>query len=160
MMRVLADPRTHTFIPTDPPTDENALRERFERQNSRRSPDGEEHWLNWVVSVGDKAIGTVQATLVPAQAYASIAYVFHPEAWGCGYATQAVRAMLEHLEGLQIERLEAHIDTRNVASQRLVERLGFRRAEEIGYADEFKGSVSDEYRYELVKAKAQHGRQT
>jgi ribosomal-protein-alanine N-acetyltransferase len=160
MMRVLADPRTHTFIPTDPPTDEGALRERFERQGSRRSPDGEEYWLNWIVFVGEEAVGTVQATVVPAQAHASVAYVFHPETWGRGYATEAVRAMLEHLEDLQIERLEAHIDTRNAASQRLVERLGFRRAEKIEHADEFKGSVSDEYRYELVTVKAQPDRQT
>ena len=150
MMRVLADPRTHAFIPTEPPTDEAVLRERFEHQSTRRSPDGGEYWLNWVVFAGEEAIGTVQATVVPAETYASVAYVFHPEAWGRGYATEAVQAMLEHLENLQVNRFEAHIDTRNLASQRLVERLGFRCAEEIEHADEFKGSVSDEYRYELT----------
>ena len=155
MMRVLADPRIHAFVPTDPPTDEAALRERFEQQNSRRSPDGQDYWLNWVVFASEEAIGTVQATVVPAEACANVAYMFHPEAWGRGYATEAVQAMLEHLEGLQVNRFEAHIDTRNLASQRLVERLGFRRAQEIKHADEFKGSVSDEYRYELVVRKPQ-----
>ena len=150
MMLVLADPRTHEFVPTDPPTDEEALRERFGHLTSRRSPDGAEHWLNWVVFAGEKALGTVQATVTPAATRAHVAYMFHPEVWGRGYATEAVQVMLEHLKSLQVNRLEASIDTRNERSQRLVERLGFKRVEEIRGADEFKGSVSDEYRYELT----------
>ena len=149
-MFVLADPRTHEFVPGDPPTDEDVLRERFERLASRRSPDGAEYWLNWVVFAGEKALGTVQATVAPAAARAHVAYMFHPEVWGQGYATEAVQAMLEHLKGLQVGRAEANIDVRNGRSQRLVERLGFKRVEEIKSADEFKGSVSDEYRYELI----------
>ena len=148
-MLVLADPRTYEFVPTDPPTDEGVLRERFERLSSRRSPDGAEYWLNWVVFAGEKALGTVQATVTP-DARARVAYMFHPESWGQGYAAEAVRAMLEHLESLQMSHLEANIDARNLRSQRLVERLGFKRVEEIKGADEFKGSVSDEYLYELT----------
>ena len=154
MMRVLADSRTHEFVPTNPPTDEKALRDRFKRLSSRRSPDGAEYWLNWVVFADRKAIGTVQAT-VPPDARAHVAYMFHPESWGRGYATEAVRAVLEHLKILQISRLEANIDTRNLKSQRLVERLGFERVEEIEGADEFKGGVSDEYRYELTLLESQ-----
>ncbi len=149
MMRVLADSRTHEFVPSDPPTDEKILRERCERLSSRRSPDGAEYWLNWVVFAGDKALGTVQATVTP-ETRAHVAYMFHPESWGQGYATEAVQAVLEHLKILRVSRLEANIDTRNLKSQRLVERLGFERVEEIKGADEFKGSVSDEYRYELT----------
>ena len=149
MMRVLADSRTHEFVPANPPTDEKALRDRFERLSSRRSPDGAEYWLNWVVFAGEKALGTVQATVTPAAARAHVAYMFHPESWGRGYATEAVRVTLEHLKILRVSRLEANIDTRNLKSQRLVERLGFERVEEVKGADEFKGGVSDEYRYEL-----------
>lgn len=151
MMLVLADPRTHAFVPSDPPTDEAALRERFRRLSFRRSPDGAEYWLNWVVFAGGEAIGTVQASVIPAEARASVAYMFHPEVWGQGYATEAVQAMLAHLRSdLQVNRVEADIDTRNLSSQRLVERLGFKRVKEVKNADEFKGRASDEYRYELT----------
>lgn len=151
MMLVLADPRTHAFVPSDPPTDEAALQERFRRLSSRRSPDSTEYWLNWVVFAGGKAIGTVQASVIPAEARASVAYMFHPEAWGQGYATEAVQAMLAHLRSdLQVNRAEADIDTRNLSSQQLVERLGLKRVREVKNADEFKGRVSDEYHYELT----------
>jgi len=43
----------------------------------------------------------------------------------------------------------AEIDPRNVSSIALVESLGFRRIAFQKNADHFKGSSSDEYRYEL-----------
>ena len=44
----------------------------------------------------------------------------------------------------------AEIDTRNIPSIHLVERLGFTRVAYIPHADEFKGNVSNEYRYRLT----------
>lgn len=59
--------------------------------------------------------------------------------------------MLAHLRSdLQVNRAEADIDTRNLSSQQLVERLGLKRVREVKNADEFKGRVSDEYHYELT----------
>jgi RimJ/RimL family protein N-acetyltransferase len=89
--------------------------------------------------------------LVLADPRASVAYMFPPEVWGQGYATEAVQAMLAHLKSdLQVDRVEADIDTRNLSSQRLIERLGFKRVKEVRNADEFKGRTSDEYHYELT----------
>lgn len=150
MMQVLGDARVHAFIPSDPPVAEAVLRERFARLASRLSPDGREYWLNWVVFRGSEAVGTVQATVVPVEKRADIAYLFHPHFWGFGYATEAVAKMLEHLsDDLHVACFAAAIDTRNQASQKLVERLGFVRVGETKGTDTFKGSVSDEYRYEL-----------
>ncbi|RTR25366.1 GNAT family N-acetyltransferase [Deinococcus radiophilus] len=149
MMRVLADPRTHTYLPSDPPEDEAALRERYARLESRRSPDGSELWLNWVVFQSTQAIGTVQATVQPERAQAEVAYVFHPGNWGQGYAAEAVQALLDFLcTELEVKQFRATTDTRNLASQRLLERLGFTQVSEIRGADKFKGTVSDEYIYE------------
>lgn len=150
MMQVLGDARVHAFIPSDPPASEATLQERFARLSSRLSPDGREYWLNWVVFRGDEAVGTVQATVVLVEKRADIAYLFHPRFLGFGYATEAVEKMLEHLsDDLHVDCFAAAIDTRNRASQKLVERLGFVRVGEIKGADTFKGSVSDESRYEL-----------
>lgn len=57
-----------------------------------------------------------------------IGYILHPDHWGHGYATEAVGALIpeafRRFPGA--ERLTAEIDPRNVGSQRLLERLGFR----------------------------------
>lgn len=150
MMRVLGDPRVHLYLPTDPPTDEAALAQRFARLESRRSPDGREGWLNWTALLrdGGLAIGTVQATVHASGTQADVAYLFHPDAWGRGFAAEAVGAMLDHLRtGLGVTHLCARLDTRNARSRRLVERLCFTLAETVEQADEFKGSVSDEHVY-------------
>ncbi|WP_424951776.1 GNAT family N-acetyltransferase [Deinococcus sp.] len=150
MLKVLADPRVHLYIPSDPPTDLTALRARYERLESRRSTDGHELWLNWTVFADSAVIGTMQATVNVAEGVAEVAYVFGPLSWGQGYATEAMRALLDFLHtGLGLTRFRAHLDTRNAASARLAERLGFVRVAELKGADEFKGVVSDEYVYEL-----------
>jgi RimJ/RimL family protein N-acetyltransferase len=149
MMHLLSDPRVHRFLPSDPPTDEVALTQRLKRLESRHSPDGREDLLNWVVFQSETAIGMVQATVRPAEGTAAVAYLFHPDGWGQGYATEAMRALLEHLQrDVGVQRFSANIDTRNLASQRLIERLGFVRIGEIKDADAFKGSSGDEYVYQ------------
>lgn len=150
VLAALADARSYRYIPGKPPTNAEALRRRFAHQESRRSPDGRELWLNWIVCCGQDTLGTVQATVYVAQRKADVAYVFAPGTWGKGYASEAMRAMLTFLrDGLQLQLFAANIDTRNEASRRLVERLGFVQTDLILGADKFKGSVSDEYVYTL-----------
>jgi len=150
MLHVLADPQTHLFIPSEPPNDVTTLRDRYARLESRRSPDGTALWLNWVVFHHIEALGTVQASVHLMQDTADVAYVFHPTAWGKGYAAEAMQALLNFLrDGLKVERVKANIDTRNASSQRLIERLGFILVDEVKGSDEFKGAMSDEFVYEL-----------
>lgn len=64
----------------------------------------------------------------PAFRSLGIGYCFHEAAWGKGYATEAVRAMLRWAyESLDLNRVEAELDTRNGASARVLEKLGFAR---------------------------------
>lgn len=150
MLAALADPRIYRYIPGSPPNNAEALRRRFAHQESRRSPGGGELWLNWIVYSDQAALGTVQATVHLAECTADVAYVFGPGAWGKGYASEAVRAMLTFLHaGLGVEEFVANLDTRNTASRRLIERLGFVQTDLVLGADHFKGSVSDEYVYKL-----------
>jgi L-amino acid N-acyltransferase YncA len=56
-----------------------------------------------------------------------------------GYAKEALGALLPALrEVYGIGRFHAEIDTRNIASIRLVESLGFECVRRIDHADEFK----------------------
>lgn len=144
----MSSPTLYTFIPQEPPRSIEALRARYERLEGRASPDGTERWLNWAARHDDGPyVGLVEAT-VYADGRASIAYfVFAPFA-GRGYGAEGTARVVQHLaDDLGVRVVEAHIDTRNVASQRLVERVGFTRVGELRDADHFKGASSDEYVY-------------
>ena len=145
------DPLIYQFIPDDPLSLEELTR-RYSFLEGAKSPDGKEHWLNWVAfdREGHAVIGTFQAT-VPANGPTSIAYTVFPPFWGQGYATEIGLCMLAHIfNTYSSSSVIAEIDTRNTASIRLVERWGFCKSKLTHNADFFKGASSDEYTYSLT----------
>ena len=99
----------------------------------------------------DTPVGTFQATL-PHQAEGSIAYIVFPAHWRKGYARELATSVVTHLfEAFGVPSLSAELDTRNIASLRLVESLGMTRVATTRGADFFKGASSDEYRYQLTR---------
>ncbi len=126
MFPLLQDERIYAYLPGKPPTSENALRDRYAFLSRGRSPDGHEHWLNWILHrlEGDEPIGFIQATVSPPRCL--IAYVLHPDAQGHGYATEATVAVIDHLfTAYPIDAVTAEIHVDNVPSIALVKRLGF-----------------------------------
>ena len=147
---LLCDERLYTYIPQEPPTSVDALAVRYRRLATRRSPDGQEIWLNWVARLrtGSRYVGMFEATVMPDRVALFAYMIFLPEQ-GQGYAREGGARVLEYLVRKHEARLvAAEIDTRNRASIGVVEALGFVRVAEHPAADYFKGSVSDEYRYE------------
>jgi [ribosomal protein S5]-alanine N-acetyltransferase len=129
---LLCDPRQLEHLDHGAPASLDALRERHRKLESRRSPDGREHWLNWAIVMrgGDAdAIGFVQSTVQP-DGHAWIAYQLVHTLWGQGIAAEATRAMVQHLIAhYAVTRCMATVDRRNERSWRLLERLGFSRAD-------------------------------
>jgi len=126
LFSVLSAPEIYEHLDEDPPTDVNALEDRYRRLERRASPDGTEGWLNWALrqTAKDAYLGYVQATVVDQDA--EIAYVLNPSAWGQGYAAEAVTVMCAHLAvDHGVTRLTAHVAPGNTASRALLERLGF-----------------------------------
>lgn len=65
MFGVLSDPAIYESANAPPPSEE-WLRSRYRRLEQRRSPDGNELWLNWVARVPcGELVGYVQATVLP-----------------------------------------------------------------------------------------------
>jgi [ribosomal protein S5]-alanine N-acetyltransferase len=125
---------------------EAALRERLARLESRLSPDGREHWLNWVIRTdGGGVAGYVQAT-VEMGGTAEIAYVLGSAHQRRGYGFVAVSAMLDELAASYgVTRVVATLDPDNAASLALLRKLGFRlegedaAAHEVRYARDLGG---------------------
>ena len=106
-----------------------AMQERYRRLESRRSPDGKELWLNWAVEQREdgRPVGVVQASVPISRSHADIAYVLGRAFWGHGLAIDAVNAMLDFLRvTLHVRTARASVDSRNLPSVKLLERLGFR----------------------------------
>ncbi len=66
-----------------------------------------------------------------------------------GYATEAAKCILNFAKSLGLRRVFAHCDTRNVASRRVMEKLGmtFSHKQKRTYPDE--RGVAEEYEYVL-----------
>src|SRR5262249_46048648 len=58
---------------------------------------------------------------------AATGYVLARDAWGSGYATEALRAVVEVASGVSIQRLYALCHPGHEASRRVLEKCGFAR---------------------------------
>ena len=82
---------------------------------------------------------------------ASLGYCLTEEAWGQGYATEAARALLTWaFDRLDLNRVQAVADTRNAASARVLEKLGFVREGTLREDCVVDGEVSDSWVYGLI----------
>lgn len=83
---------------------------------------------------------------------ASLGYCFTEAAWGHGYATEAGHAALTWaFDTLDLNRVQAETDTRNVASARVLEKLGFEREGTLREDCVVNGDVSDSWVYGLLR---------
>ena len=83
---------------------------------------------DFVVEFEGRVIGKAGFYALP-----DVGYILHPDVWGRGLATEAVGAAIDHVFGTRdLETLTADVDPENVASIRLLERLGFVRS---GFAE-------------------------
>lgn len=125
MFVVLSDPAIYQYENKPPPSLE-WLRTRFARLETRRSADGHEQWLNWVIRLPNSGlIGYVQAT-VHSEGRAGIAYELSSAYWGRGLAREAVQGMMSELvEHYEVRSFFAVLKGENVRSRHLLERLGF-----------------------------------
>ncbi|MGW2304370.1 GNAT family N-acetyltransferase [Streptomyces sp. NPDC001809] len=83
---------------------------------------------------------------------ASLGYVFETAAWGHGYATETARAVLGwSFDALDLNRVQSETDTRNVASARVLEKLGFVREGTLREDCVVNGDVSDSWVFGLLR---------
>jgi RimJ/RimL family protein N-acetyltransferase len=82
-----------------------------------------------------------------------VGYVFNPAYHGRGLATEAVGALLRlGFEGLGLHRIAGHLDGRNTASARVLERAGLRREAHLVENEFVKGEWTDELIYAILRS--------
>ena len=123
MVVVLADEALYAMTGGRPPN-RDELGKRYTRQAIGRSGDGTETWHNWILRrrVDGAAIGFVQATVV--DRVAELAWLVGVAWQGRGYATEAVRAVVDRLTADGVDTIKAHIAPGHRSSEIVAARVG------------------------------------
>ena len=132
--------------------DREQTREVLARKVGQTALTAEGQHLTLAVVEGGRVIGEVNlGWLSEEHRQGEFGYVFHPDAGGKGYATEAARVVLRlGFEELGLHRIIGRCDPRNDASWRLMERLGMRREAHFVQNEIFKGEWGDEYYYAML----------
>lgn len=107
---------------------------------------------NWIYNVlvdpdTDKVIGAIQLAIDEVNQSAEINFIVHPNYWGDGVATDIAKTIIKYaFKVLKLNRIGAAIDSNNIASGIVLEKLGMKR-EGMLRKDKL---VQDEYRDTLI----------
>lgn len=103
---------------------------------------GHQRWTVWLrdgeTRVGRCGLFHVRSPVAPKplQGQREIGWTFAEDHWGKGYATEAARAVIAYAFGeLALPLLYSQTSDSNVASTRMMQRLGFTARPELGYHD-------------------------
>lgn len=110
-------------------------------------------WFQWAIERLDKPglIGDVGVNLLDDRRQAMLGYTLASGFQHRGYAAEAVGRIVDHLFAERgLERVSAECDTRNEASVRLLERLGFQREGHLRSSTWSRGEWTDDYLYGLL----------
>jgi RimJ/RimL family protein N-acetyltransferase len=147
---VLRDPEVVRFEPYGPVDAAEAARLAAERADDPSF---------WAICLAEGAlVGNLYLHLEEPAAWRTyeLGYVLGRDHWGHGYATEACLGLLDDVFAGGAHRVVAHCDLRNVASWRLLERLGMRREGEhraaTSFADDEAGRPiwTDGYAYAVL----------
>ena len=114
---------------------------------------GDKLTLAVVLPEENRVIGEVSLFLKkPEHNTAEIGYVFNPDYHGHGYASEAAGMMLKiGFQHYNFHRIFARCDARNIASYKVMERLGMRREAHLIQNEFVKGEWTDELEYAILK---------
>jgi RimJ/RimL family protein N-acetyltransferase len=81
-----------------------------------------------------------------------IGFIVHPDHQGHGYASDASRALLRlAFEDLKLHRVVGHLEARNAASARVLEKIGMRREAHFVENEYVKGEWQSEIVYAILE---------
>jgi ribosomal-protein-alanine N-acetyltransferase len=139
----------YQFIPERPPTSMESAKRDFKRLAAGPAGGSGEVWLNWAIrdSASASCLGTVQATLF-ADGLLWVGYKLAPVYWNRGVATRSVKWLVSELNSRYPNcPIHASVDTRNHASIRVLEKVGFQLTGKE--AAEIDGLASEDFIYQF-----------
>lgn len=114
--------------------------------------------VTWAVVLKDtrKIIGECSLhSFSPENERAEVGYAYSPEVWGKGIASESIRKIVDYgftdFSLFPINRLEANTDPRNIASAKLLEKLGFTKEGHLRQRHIEKGEAVDSIVYAMLR---------
>ena len=145
LCQVFGDPEVMKYISGGKPRTREATREGLLRSIKGWGKCGFGLWAV-VEKAGDRMIGYCGLIYLEDTPEIEVAYGLAKSAWGKGLATEAARASLEFgFEELKLERIVAVVNPLNLASRRVLERLGMKYTKNVRHYGE------DLMYYEIAK---------
>ena len=106
---------------------EDGMAEKWIGTHQERFEKGQEVVFATVLKDAGQLIGAIGLNLNLPQQSAELGYWIGKEYWGCGYCTEAGRAVLRYaFDELRLHRVHAHHLAHNPASGRVMQKLGMR----------------------------------
>lgn len=145
-------PETVRYMYRDPMTMEQAIERMALYRKLELENDGDLFFLAIQPKDSTELAGEILFKLESARAkQGEIGWSLHPDSTGKGYVTEAALALLRYgFEHFGFHRILARIDTENLTSVRVAERLGMRREAHLIENDTFNGRWGSEYVYALL----------
>jgi RimJ/RimL family protein N-acetyltransferase len=153
LLVIHSDPEAVRYVPYRP-RDRDAVAAVLERKSGNTTLTEQNDLLELAVVLAetDRLIGDVLLALRSVEhETVEVGYIFATDQAGHGFATEAVRALLDLAFGpLDTRRVIARVDVRNRRSRALLERLGLRLEAELVENEWFKGELTSEVDYALL----------
>lgn len=106
-----------------------------------------------------KVIGDLSFWFTGVTDTVEIGYSFSAQNSGKGYATEAVSQLVEYLfEEVHVHRIQATLDARNFASQKLCERIGMSKEGHFNQNYWSKGEWADSIEYGVLVEDLENGK--
>lgn len=135
------------FLPNDTVEETAEFLKNADAEWSKQYPE----YYEFAVLLNNRHIGAVSLYLDESRTTAEFGWIIHRDYWRQGITTEAMKALLDYsVNVLNIYHFIAHCDSENIASYKVMEKLGMVRTEcNSGRKNKSSDEERKEYLYEL-----------
>ena len=148
--RFASDPAVATFVGWGPNTPEDT-RAFLDECATEQAGSPRTSYTLAVTDPGNEPFGSVGIYIGEGTQQAEMGFVISPDRWGSGYATESAEAVLHFgFQSLGLHRIWATCRPENVASARVLERIGMQREGRLRDHVRIRGHWRDSLLYAAI----------
>ncbi len=140
------DPEMGEYLPDEAMEE---IEEDYVKEIEALSEDKDCFYLISELKDSHKRIGTCSFMVSDDGKVYDIAYCVHRDYWRKGYATEAAKGMIDYAVGQGAKKITVRVNKENVASNKVVRKLGFKAVGEKTYKKRGTEEVFADYLYDI-----------